>query len=808
MEPKAPLANCNACPLKDRIFVASDPYKPDARFTIVGESPGDMEAGAAHAGAQEASFIGPSGKLLWATMAKAGVHRAECNVTNAVLCWPLRETKDEDVAAAAACCRPRLVHELSQDARPVLILGKVARQVLAKDRGHESQTTLHGRWMPIELDHQWVGGSLSALSTHHPAFIIRAPDEAKTFFEDVLKFCTTTPHPSVTTPTYTVITTTEELTRLLGPEGLTGEIAFDLETSNVNFVYDRILLMTITDRDGHAFIIPGAHPQAPINLLYDRTKTDLWTKWWNDPRRTFIAHNGKFDVRFLRYQLKMAEARVDFDTMLAHYTLDERKGTHDLKGLSSRFLNVPDYEVGLRQYLATKNDSYAKIPWEVMCQYAAWDAVCTLRLKYVFTDHLLAHGMYEWPFTRILMPLQEVFTQAELRGFRLDTEYLAAQKYTFDKELEILRSRVWEESKHHIDNPNSPAQVKYFLYTVASLKQPRKPKIAAGSTGKETLELMRGQHPVIESMLRYRKIAKMQSSYVNNLLDMADDDSDIHADGQLHGTETGRPVVKDPALQTIPRADEKEVGQWGKIIRDAFVAREGYSLLVCDYSQAELRVGAAISGETFLIEAYAQGKDVHAEVAIPIYGPNYSKNERNQAKMVNFSYLYGGSEYSLAQTSEMPIERAKEFIRKYEKLMPRLKAARQEYAETMKKQGYVQYRTGRRRRIPFIHYTNQDEARKAAFNAPIQGGAADLTNLAAIRVNSRLLDLDGHILLLVYDSIISEVPTEGLEECARLVTGEMVAVGQEFYPEVKWRADAEGGPRWGTLQKISLQGSL
>jgi len=770
--------------LADSDFVPSDEPKQDALFTIVGESPGRTEV------AKGQAFVGQSGTLLWNVLGQMNIVRDRVNVTNAVLCAPpsLQDEKEEVLAAAASCCRDRLISELKQRPGRVLALGKSAREsLMGPQREGESITTLHGRWTYIpELDEM-------ALATYHPAFVMRSPDDAKTMFDEIRKFVGTAsdviivPEP----PKFEVILTPERLGRVLFDlVAAKGPIAFDIETDQINYREDNILLMVLSNK-GSNYIIPGRHPKAPTELLYSTMGDPTWEKFW-EASNVFVGHNAKFDIRFLRHQLGM-KARVDFDTMLAHYSLDERKGTHDLKGLAAQGFNVPDYEVSLKNYLKSRNDAYSKVDWATLCQYAAWDGYCTLGLYNVFKPLVS-----EWPFYNVLMPLNRVLIEAELRGFRVDVDHLIKHSKMFEKELGDIAGHIKKMSNDIVENPNSSQQMSNFIYGFLGLPQPRGRKIKEGSTSKDALAQLKGKHPAIDLVLRYRRIAKLKSSYFDNLRDMLDDDDRIHCDFNIHGTETGRLSVREPALQTIPRANDREEGQYGVLIKQTYCAAPGRSLVICDFSQAELRVAAALSGEPFLLQVYKDDRDLHSEVAKGMYGEEYTKEQRVLCKMFNFSYLYGGNENSFAMDSGLNIETARQFVRDYDSLMPRLKEWKDERVREMRTKGYVLYRTGRKRRIPFVTRENEDDARKAAFNSVVQGSASDVTSLAAVA----LADLGLEILLLVHDSIIVECDDFKVKDVAALMAQVMEDTGNKLFPEVKWKAEAEYGDRWGSTHKI------
>jgi DNA polymerase-1 len=277
----------------------------------------------------------------------------------------------------------------------------------------------------------------------------------------------------------------------------------------------------------------------------------------------------------------------------------------------------------------------------------------------------------------------------------------------------------------------------------------------------------------------------------------------VHPDFLVYGTEVGRLSARDPAIQTIPRATSSEVAgvQWGKMVRDLFVARPEYVWVKVDYSQAELRVAAALSGDEFLLDVFQHGRDLHSEVARAMYGDNYTYEQRMDCKMFNFSYLYGGSEHSFAADAGLPLSVAKAFVRQYNNVMKGLAAWKLEQLQKMKEQGYVETVTGRRRRIPLITHMNLEDARKSSVHAPVAGAASDLTLQSFIEVHN--WGLDGvRALIAVHDEIDIEVHKDRVKDVVPKVIRMMEEIASSAFPQVPWKADAEVGPSWGSIAKM------
>ena len=251
---------------------------------------------------------------------------------------------------------------------------------------------------------------------------------------------------------------------------------------------------------------------------------------------------------------------------------------------------------------------------------------------------------------------------------------------------------------------------------------------------------------------------------------------------------------------TVPRASDP----WGRVIRSSIVAKPGYVLCSCDFSQAELRTFGALSGETFLINAYANERDIHDEGALRMYGPEFTKEQRVKVKMFNFAYIYGGNEWSFAQDAGLPIEEARAFVREYDQMMPIGKQWKLEIYRQLLKQGYVETRFGRRRRFPLITDANTKDARKACVHFLVASTANDINLLAA----ADLVEMGWPVILTVHDSIFCEVPEEDADKCLHDMEERMLWQACKWVPEVKWKVDPEILVRWCEPPTLSEHGPV
>jgi uracil-DNA glycosylase family 4 len=770
---KLPGARCWECPLQNEPCVPASGPGRNPKLIVIGEAPGMTEV------QQGAPFVGPSGTLLDYALKKHNVALDEVHRTNVVMCRPPanRDPSQEEVLA----CMTRLEMELDELGQaPVLIVGKTAAEAFGI--AYEDRSKIIN-WGPQRAVH-----------TFHPAFILRDPSAFKVFDKDLRNLLYGLPavNPKWSDPEIYHVKTVSGLKKWLDtvPDGTW--VGFDIETDQVRWYTDfqgkppdPILMLQLAWHDEYAIVMDD-------EMLYDTPETiPVLQEFFNRVRTA--AHNGKFDQIFLKHHLGL-KVHLDFDTMLAHAILDENS-KHGLKELTYEYFGIPDYEERLiKQYLNNRNDRYSKIPFEPFAKYGGIDVIMVLQFRKLFEEQLRAQGRLDWPFNNIIMRAANMFVDVEIRGIQIDVD----QIYKVQKYLAQEMERIAEEAMATVGvtglNMQSTQQVANIVYDMLGFPPPKSKKLPRRSTNHEAMLPHAGKHPFIDKLLEHRRIAKMKNSYADNIIEALDVNGAVHTSFQVNGTEIGRLSAKNPALQTIPRAEaEKDnKGFYGAMIKSSFVARPGKVLIVCDYSQAELRVAAVLANEPFLYDVYANDRDLHTEVAIAMYGSGWTKEQRVRTKMFNFSYLYGGNEYSFAMDAGLPITVARQFVADYNNVMPNLYQFRQEQYRLLCEQGYVQSPFGRRRHFEIITKANEDDARKSCVHAPIAGTASDLTLLAGCE-----LEEEGYnVLLLVHDSVIFEVNEELATVAADHAQQVMESVASHHLPQVKWKADPEVSLRW------------
>ena len=509
------------------------------------------------------------------------------------------------------------------------------------------------------------------------------------------------------------------------------------------------------------------------------------------------AHNANYDVTVLANHGIICQ-NVDFDTMIAAHLLS--KGALGLKNLS---LNVLGHEMTpISELIGTgrKQITFDQVDIADAVDYAAADADMTGRLRGVLEEQVEGQGLTGL-MADMEMPLVPVLVNMQRHGIKMD----AGALHEMSRDLQETMSKVevdLYESIGHTVNINSPQQLSDLLFNELGLPRTKRTKTGY-STDANSLEGLKGLHPVVDNILEYRQISKLKSTYVDALPEMINSVTGrIHTSYNQTGSATGRMSSSDPNLQNIPiRTD------LGRQVRRAFVADNApeWLLFSADYSQIELRVLAHLSQDAGLLDAFRRGEDIHSATAslmfeVPIN--EVDSDQRRIAKVLNFGVIYGLSPHGIAQQTGFSREEGAKFIESYFAKYPGIS----EYIENVKvktrETQYVETVMGRRRYVPDINSSNfnvRGGAERMAVNMPIQGTAADIMKLAMIRVHHRLEQdaLRSKMLLQVHDELVFEVPKEELEAIKEVVYDEMPAA---LELDVSLKVDIKWGNTWGDME--------
>ncbi len=414
-------------------------------------------------------------------------------------------------------------------------------------------------------------------------------------------------------------------------------------------------------------------------------------------------------------------------------------------------------------------------------------------------------------FTDIEQPLIPVLSKMKAIGITLDVPYLEKISKKFHEELTTLEKKIYELASTEF-NINSPKQLGEVLFDTLGLKPKNAKRTAGGqrSTKESELDKLRGEHPIIEQILRYRELQKLVSTYVDNLPQMVGADGRLHSTLLQTGAATGRMASKDPNLQNIPIRTEE-----GRMVRGAFIAAPGYHLVAIDYSQIELRIAAILSQDTNLVEIFKRGEDVHTGVAVRVFGvkpEEVTADMRRKAKVINFGILYGMGVNALRQNlgDDTPRQEAQEFLNAYFQTFTRLAEYLEDTKTFARQHGYTETLIGRRRyfpgiasSVPFI----RAQAERMAINAPIQGTAADCMRIAMLRVHEYIEKQERsdevRMLLQVHDELVFEIKKELVEKVVPDIVAIMEGVLTEKESQgVPLVAEAKIGVNWNELTKL------
>lgn len=583
-------------------------------------------------------------------------------------------------------------------------------------------------------------------------------------------------------------------------------LSFDTETTDVDPNRANLVGISLATEPTKGYYIPIGHKtgenQLPIEKIVNAIRPFM-----EDSKVNKVGHNLKYDGMMLsKYGIEVHP--YIFDTMIAAWVVDPGTFNYGLKDLADQELNIQMTRIEELIGSGKSQKNMADVPASDVAGYAAADAAIPLALMPKLHQQLEKNNLLK-VFDEIEMPLIPVLAKMELAGIALDKEFFTKMEDELAERLVEIESEV-HKLVGYTFNINSTQQLSIALFETLGLESPTKKKTASGhySTNAAVLEELQGEHKVVDLLLEYRELSKLQSTYVKALPEQINPETGrIHTSFSQTGAVTGRLSSSNPNLQNIPTRTEL-----GRKVRNGFIADPGCGLLAVDYSQVELRIVAHMSQDEAMLSAFKAGQDIHSTTAAAIYEiplDQVSKEQRRHAKAINFGLIYGMSPFGLSRTTGLTLSEAENFVKAYFKRFPSVK----EYLDGLKKmamqQGYVETLLGRRRYFPNLSTTTNVNLRnreeREAINAPIQGTAADILKIAMIKLASALQksQLKAKILLQVHDELLLEVPENEHEETTKLVQSIMENAYQLSIPlstEARW------GKNWGSLEEISEKG--
>lgn len=557
-------------------------------------------------------------------------------------------------------------------------------------------------------------------------------------------------------------------------------VCFDTETTGLDPLTAQLVGIAFSWEKGKGYYLPFPEDPAIVTHLIE-----LIRPFFESNQIEKVGQNLKYDIKVLhKYGIEVRGPK--FDTMLAHYLINPDM-RHNMDVLAETYLNyTPKSITDLIGKKGKNQKSMRDVPVEDVKEYAVEDADITLQLKEHFTQELKAAGT-DRLFYDIEMPLLEVLAAMEIEGINLDSDYLNGLSHTLNEDILRLEQNIYKEAGEEF-KISSPKQLGEILFGKLKLvDKPKKTKTGQYSTAEDVLSYLAKDHQIIADVLEYRGLTKLKSTYVDALPNQVNPETArIHTNYMQTVAATGRLSSTDPNLQNIPIRTER-----GRQVRKAFIPRdEQHTLVAADYSQIELRIIAALSKEDNMIAAFKEGVDIHAATAARVFNvplDQVTREQRSNAKTVNFGIIYGVSAFGLSNQTDLSRSEAKELIETYYATYPKLKSYMQDQVDFARENGYVETVLGRRRYLKDINSSNavvRGAAERNAVNAPIQGSAADIIKLAMIDIYKRFREsgLKTRMLLQVHDELVFDVPKEELDQVIPIIKEHMEKAHQMAVP--------------------------
>ena len=568
-------------------------------------------------------------------------------------------------------------------------------------------------------------------------------------------------------------------------------VCFDTETTGLNPITAELVGIAFSWEIGKGFYVPFPEDKKEAQELIEQFRP-----FFEAEHIEKIGQNLKYDIKVLaKYNIDV-KGKL-FDTMLAHYLINPDM-RHNMDVLAETYLNYTPISITELIGKKGKNQlSMRDVPLDQQTEYAVEDADITLQLKEHFTKEL-GEANTQKLFDEIEIPLLRVLADMELEGINLDEDFLNSLADDLNNDIKSLETKIYESAGEEF-NIASPKQLGEILFDKMKLvDKPKKTKTGQYSTAEDVLRYLAKDHEIIQNILDYRGLAKLKSTYVDALPTQVEPTTGrVHTDYMQTVAATGRLSSNNPNLQNIPIRTER-----GRQVRKAFVPRnEDYTLLAADYSQIELRIIAALSNEDNMITAFKNGEDIHASTASKVFNvpiAEVTREQRSNAKTVNFGIIYGVSAFGLSNQTDLSRGESKDLIDTYYETYPKLKQYISDQINFARENGYVQTVLGRRRYLKDINSRNavvRGAAERNAVNAPIQGSAADIIKIAMIHIHQKLKEgnYKTKMLLQVHDELVFDVFKPELDTIKTLVKTEMESA---YKLEVPLDVDLDIGDNW------------
>ena len=777
---------------------------------VIGESPTAVEC------RQGQLMTGAGAQVLKETLQKVNMPYKDNEVyyTTAVKCAVPKKKGQKFPASAPVNCRQFLLAEIKAvQPKMILVCGATALATLM-GRSDLKVTELYGRIVEDDLlDKELkevLQDSVSIIPIMNPGVLIHKPGDYKPFLS-YLQLASTIFNGGNEVDTgetkWTVCDTKEkcvalwkQMMALCKEEKAKGNnfyVSFDIETTGLDYRVVEFLVLGICFKKNEAYIIPREMREYAHNFLSGVPWRCIW-------------QHGKYDKKVM-WRRGLANISIDEDTMYQHYVLDETSA-HDLGYLTKVYLNAKEYKYKMNQ--EWKNVELETYPqyFDALCERVAVDVDYTLQLYHVLDKELHREGneCLLKVYKELLIPAANFLSRVEQNGCLINAKYLDQLDVKYQgilagimEEIETLAAPYWDPELYKAQTgaksaspkfkPGSPAQMSWMVFDRLKLK----PRVKKGrSTGKDILNSIEDAPLLIKKVLEFRTVQKEHSTYVRGLLDLRDEDGRVRTNFTLHVTATGRLSSKEPNVQNQPSANG--VGN----IRKAFIAPPGYILGEIDYSGAELRWLAFLSKDETLLKIFQEGRNLHKETAIKMFGEHFTKQQKMIAKALNFGIAYGREAPSIADTFDISIEEAQGHIDNWFKAYPGAHAYLEWCAKQVELGNYLETPWGRRRRFGLVNPASLHSLQNEAKNFPIQSSSSDTLLWCCIQHEKELAEHDIRIIDLIHDSVLVEIPAnpEAIQWFGENMNKWMIQVTVDLFNcPVPFKTDFEIGINWGEL---------
>ena len=549
-------------------------------------------------------------------------------------------------------------------------------------------------------------------------------------------------------------------------------VCFDTETTSLDALNASLVGIAFSYEKGKGFYVPFPEKNEEAFELIKK-----FMPFFENESIEKIGQNLKYDLKVLSNYGVVVKGKL-FDTMIAHYLINPDM-RHNMDILSETYLKYSPKSIETLIGKKGKNQkSMRDVEWEEIKEYAVEDADVTLQLSEIFSEELDKTETKKL-FEEIEIPLVPVLAAMEREGIRVDSAFLKSLSSELNEDIKSLEATIYEIAgeKFNLASPKQLGDILFDKLKIGGAKQ-KKTKTGQYATGEEILSYLVTEHPIVKAILDWRQLVKLQNTYVEALPNQIDKTTQrIHTDYMQTVAATGRLSSNNPNLQNIPIRTER-----GRQIRKAFVAKdENYLLVSADYSQIELRIIAALSGEETMIKAFQNNEDIHKSTASKVFNvalDEVTREQRSHAKTINFGIIYGVSAFGLSNQTSLSRSESASLIEAYYKTYPKLKTYIQEQIDGARDHGYVQTILGRRRYLKDINSANavvRSASERNAVNAPIQGSAADIIKIAMINIHKKLVEGNwkSKMLLQVHDELVFDVHLSEIDTLKPMIKHEM-----------------------------------